>query len=112
LSGPSIIHKTYKFYLNLSLVVGKFSKKDRFILGAKCEQVTLDILGMLLSANAEYSKIRRTILNDIDKNLRLLKLLIRACYDTKSMNQKTCIDMQERLQEIGKMLGGWIKSLS
>lgn len=52
------------------------------------------------------------MLRETDKKVRILKLLIRACFDTKSINQKTYINLQEKLQEIGKMLGGWIKSLS
>ena len=36
--------------------------------------------------------------------------MIRLCFDVKAFDQKKYIHCEESLQEIGKMLGGWIKS--
>jgi len=40
-----------------------------------------------------------------------LKILFRLCYELKIINQKKYLLMEEKSQEIGRMLGGWIKSL-
>ena len=54
----------------------------------------------------EKNKILKTASNKID----FLKYLIRIAYDIKSINLKRYILLQENIVEIGKMLGGWIKS--
>ena len=42
--------------------------------------------------------------------LDLLKVLLRLSKDTQAINDKEYLELQEILAEIGRMLGGWIKS--
>lgn len=44
-------------------------------------------------------------------NIDLLKILIRLCKEVKVLDDKKYLKLQKKLQEIGKMLGGWLKSL-
>lgn len=81
-------------------------------MGQKCENITLEILELLFLANSKQSRSRLLILNKVDVKLKILKTLIRLCFDVKVINQKKYLILQEKLQEIGKMLGGWIKSLN
>jgi len=39
----------------------------------------------------------------------LLKLLLRLAKDTQSLKITAYLDLESDLQEIGKMLGGWLK---
>ena len=39
----------------------------------------------------------------------LLKVLIRLAHDTRTIDQPQYLELQAILQEIGKMVGGWIK---
>jgi hypothetical protein len=43
--------------------------------------------------------------------LDLLKFFLQIAWDIKSLDNKKYILLSERFNEIGKMLGGWIKSL-
>ena len=43
--------------------------------------------------------------------LDFLKVLFRLTFELKIIDQKKYIVLEEKLQEIGRMLGGWIKSL-
>lgn len=106
----SIVHKAYKFYLLLYSLTKSFPKKDRYTLGAKCENIVLEILELLFLANSKQNASRSLILNKVDVKLKILKTLIRFCFDIKAIDQKKYILLQEHLQEIGEMLGGWIKS--
>jgi len=45
-----------------------------------------------------------------DKN-NLLKYLIRISFDIKCIDSKKYIILEEKIVEIGRMLGGWIKSI-
>lgn len=40
----------------------------------------------------------------------LLKVLLRLAKDTKALSSGSYLTLQDMLQEIGKMLGGWIKA--
>jgi hypothetical protein len=42
--------------------------------------------------------------------LDVLKVLIRCCKDLKIIDNKNYLLLESQLQEIGKMLGGWIKA--
>ncbi|MEK7529095.1 MAG: diversity-generating retroelement protein Avd, partial [Patescibacteria group bacterium] len=111
-SEPSIIHKAYKFYIILYFCTKQFPKKDRFTIGKKCEQILLEILELLFDANAKYGTQRIFILKKIDIKLKILKIMVRLAFDVKVIDQKKYISLEKELQEIGKMLGGWIKSSS
>lgn len=105
-----IIHKTYKFYLFLHGTISTISKIDRFTIGAKCENITLQILEMMYEANSKYGQERLIILHSIDTKLKILQTLIKALYDIKAINDKRFLHLSELSLEIGKMLGGWIKT--
>lgn len=49
------------------------------------------------------------ILNKIDVELKLLKLFLRISFDIWALPETKYIDASERIIEIGRMLGGWIK---
>ena len=87
----------------------KFPKKDRYTIAQKAESNILETLELLFLANSKTTKSRLLILNKVDVKLKILKVLIRLAYDIKAIDQKTYIRLQAQLQEIGRMLGGWIK---
>lgn len=66
---------------------------------------------LLFLANAELNPNKLPILRNIDTKLKILKTLIRLAFDLKIINEERYLSLQTHLQEIGRMLGGWIKSL-
>lgn len=106
-----IIHKTYKFYILLYCCTNIFPKKDRFTLGHKCENITLEILEMMILANSKSDSQKTPFLKDIDIKLKVLQTIVRICHDVQAIDQKKYLILQESIQEIGRMLGGWLKSL-
>ena len=106
----AIIHKTYKFYLYLHKTVETIPKQDRFTIGLRCENVTLDILEMLYEANAKHGQNRLTVMQSLDLKLKIIQALIKALFDIKAIDDKKFLSLSEPLIEIGKMLGGWIKT--
>lgn len=105
-----IIQKTYDFYRELYLTVGKMPKKDKYTLGEKVQKITLDLLELFITAS--YSKLNKLlILEKASAKLELLKILIRLSNEIKAINSKKYLYLEELLQEIGRMLGGWLRSL-
>ena len=62
-------------------------------------------------ANEKRSLEKLPLLEQVDVKLKILKTILRLCFDVKALDQKKYLFLQTDLQEIGKMLGGWIKSL-
>lgn len=67
---------------------------------------------LLLRANQTRSFNRSKILFEASASLDLLKILIRAAKDIKALPEKKYLIIETSLQEMGRMLGGWIKSLN
>ena len=113
-SGPEfgldipIFTKLYEFYRDLSHLVTTFPKTKRYTLGQKLDNLTLDIFELLFSIPTASNK--SSTLGQISIKLDLLKILLRLSKDTQAINNKNYLELQANLQEIGKMLGGWIRS--
>lgn len=66
---------------------------------------------MLFLANSRLDSQKIPFLNEIDLKLKILQTIVRICYDVQAIDQKKYLALQESLEEIGRMLGGWIKSI-
>lgn len=88
-----------------------FPKKDRFTLGQKCESLTLEILEILFLANSKRDQEKIPYLNSVDIKLKITQTVIRLARDTDALEDKKYYMLSASVEELGKMLGGWIKSL-
>ena len=95
-------------YKNLSSVIPAFPKTKRYTLGQKLDNLTLEIFELLFSI--AFSQSKATTLQQISIKLDLLKILLRSAKDSQSLKDNKYLELQESLQEIGRMLGGWLKS--
>ncbi len=106
-----IIQKVYDFYKELYLTVEKMPKKDKYTLGEKLETTTLDLIESLIAASFIGKISKPSHLEQAATKLDLLKILVRLGKDIKAVPDSKYLFLEEKLQEIGRMLGGWIKSL-
>lgn len=107
-----IFHKIYDFVIVFSDYAAKFPKKDRFSLGARIENNILELLMFIMRANYGQSVTRLNLLNEGSIKLDMIKVLVRLAKDKKALHPNQYLILEERLHEIGRMLGGWIKSLN
>lgn len=47
----------------------------------------------------------------VSSSVDMLRILIRLASDTKTIDKKLYLAIQEQIDEIGRMLGGWLKTL-
>lgn len=92
-------------------VIEKMPKKDKYTLGEKVQSSTLAMLELLIQGGWAKKDEKSYYLDKANVKLDLLKLLIRLSKDVKAIPEKHYLKLEEDLQEIGKMLGGWIRSL-
>jgi ATP phosphoribosyltransferase len=89
-----------------------FPKVDKHTLGQTLQAKSLRLIETLFLASRLTANAKRDILLQANSQLDLLKFLVRLACDSKALNQKKYRVLQSFLQEVGKMLGGWIRSLS
>ncbi len=104
-----LVHKICEFYKLFHEFIKLFPKTEKYSLGQKIENLILDILEILLKAAYTVKQEKMLLLKKADTEINLLKILIRLANEIKSLDNKKYLVLQERLQEIGKMVGGWIK---
>ncbi|HSX40045.1 MAG TPA: diversity-generating retroelement protein Avd [Candidatus Saccharimonadales bacterium] len=104
-----IFAKLYEFYKELYQILKIFPQKDRYSLGQKIETVILQVFELLFSVNQAGPSKKVEILTSVNAKLDLAKILIRLAKDNKCLDIKKYLRLQEQLQEIGKMAGGWLR---
>lgn len=111
INDTPIILRTYELYKTFYGYLELFPKKDKYILGAKIETHLLDILELLILASSCIKDKKLPCIQQASVKFDTLKILIRLAKDIKALDDKKYIELQKYLQEIGKMLGGWQRSL-
>ena len=106
-----LVHKAYDLYKSLHELQAAIPKMERYTLWQRAENRALDILEGLLCVGYLPQDKRATQLIQVSSDVDVLRMFLRLAYDIKSINQKKYITLQAVLDEIGRMLGGWMKSL-
>jgi hypothetical protein len=97
----------YKDFYNLRLSV---PKQDRYTLWQKCESLLIEVLEGVLFASQQSKLEKLPTLEKTSVKLNFLRVCIRLMKDIKAIDAKKYIIIEANLDEIGRMLGGWIKS--
>jgi len=86
----------------------RFPKSEKFTLAAEIKQCAYAVLRLNITANKRYYK--KTTIRDMDVEMEMLKHLVRLAYDLKFLPHKQYESWQRMNVEIGRMIGGWLKS--
>ncbi len=90
--------------------MSSFPKKDRYTLGQRIELTLLDLIETIISASNLSKQEKLPILRLASTKVDLLRVLFKLGKDLKIIDNKTYILFVNDVSEIGKMLGGWIKT--
>ena len=104
----AVIARTYEFVIWTCQHIAKFPRSYRFTLGEQLELRLYRILEDLL--RAKYSKERMAILQAVNMELELLRFQFRLAKDLQCLNVKSYGYAAEKVNEIGQMVGGWLKT--
>ena len=89
-----------------------FPKKDQYLLGKRCEEYILHFLELILLAVGSSREQKLKLLEQASRKFEVLKILFRMAKELKLLDAKKYISLEAKIQEIGKMLGGWMRSLT
>ena len=105
-----IFHKIYDLNKLLHSYHNRIPKSERYTLWQKCENTALALLEALIETGHRRGDDRIQSLYLISNKLDLLKVLIRLAKETRTIDNQQYLEIQTIIQEIGKMVGGWIKA--
>jgi hypothetical protein len=106
-----IITKTYELYRALHELQKGIPKMERYSLWSCVEATALQMLEGFVQAGYLPLEQRAQKLTGLAAEVDMLRMFIRLAVDIKVLPLKKVVPLQERLDEIGRMLGGWIKSV-
>jgi len=105
-----IFKKAYDLTKKLYELRGTVPKHDRYALWQRCENLVLEILEGILLASQLRKTQKLEPLEKVSVKLNVLRVFLRLAKDLKIMDLKKYSLLEEMVDEIGRMLGGWIKS--
>ncbi len=110
MAAPTIqaVPKLYDVIMWLMGRVEKFPRSHKFTLGDRSVNLALDTLAVLIEAT--YTRERLPLLRKANVQLEQLRYLIRLCHDFKLLSAKQYAYISNELNEVGKRVGGWIRS--
>ena len=105
-----IILTTYKLYRPIDAINETLSKRRRNSLGASTEQTLLELMRQLIGAKHAPKPHKSLYLLRARSELELLRFKLRLYLELGLANETRIMQLQSQVAEIGRMLGGWLKS--
>jgi hypothetical protein len=105
-----IFKKTYDLYRAFYGYRASVPKQDRYTIWQKCESLLLEVLEGILYASRTSKAEKLPFLEQTSMKLNFLRIFLRLMKDIKAIDAKKYVTTEASLDEIGRMLGGWIRS--
>jgi hypothetical protein len=105
-----IIEAVYQCYKELFSLTCALPKKTKYSLGQGIESSALSLLENLIYSKNSTLPMRKTYLHKTQVAMEILQLKLRLLLELKLANETKIFQIQARLEESGRMLGGWLKA--
>jgi hypothetical protein len=101
------LEKTKNVYLLWYQYYSALPKTHRYSLGEKIDKFFVEIIDAIVTANFLTQKEKLPFVRFAIRRLDVLKVFLMMLWETKSLDNKKYIALSEKLDEIGRNLGGW-----
>jgi len=105
-----IFKTSYDLYKTLHSYRKVVPKNDRFTVFERCEHAILNVIEGILLASSQTKKEKVPALEQASLKLNVVRVFIRLLKDIKAIDSKKYVALETMVDEIGRMLGGWIRS--
>lgn len=103
-----IIQKTYDVILWAVPLLNKLPRNFKFVIGDRLQTALYAFLEGLI--RARYAREKVPILETLNADLDIVRYQFRLCHDLELMDLRRYEYVSKEVNEIGKNLGGWIRS--
>ena len=104
-----VVVKLFSIYEISHKLIFKFPKHEKYTLGEKIENSILESIEIFILTNQVSKFEKEKNLLRANCKIELLKILFRISLNCNVIDSKQYLDVESKLQEIGKMTQGWIK---
>ncbi len=94
-----------------SQTINRFPKHQRFLIGDKMQTATTLILELLIEAYYLPTTEKKAKLQQVNIELEKMRFFIRLCYDLGYYASNRYKLLAEKIDELGRMTGGWLRAL-
>ena len=106
-----IFKKSYDLYKTFHDYRKVIPKHDRFTIFERSESALLEVIESIMQASGESKKEKLPTLERASFKLNMLRVFIRLMKDVKTIDGKKYLVLESAIDEMGRMLGGWIRSV-
>jgi hypothetical protein len=106
----SIVEKTYQIYKRLVVIDSKLADTYKTTLGGQTQRTLNSLLELFSMAQYAPKTHKGAYLLKAQAQLDLLSLQLRLYLDLKLANETKIFQLLADAQEVGRMLGGWLKA--
>jgi len=89
-----------------------FPKDYRYTLGSKIDSLFVDVSESLFLAASLGREQKLSFLRRASIKLDLLRFFLHVAWNGKAISTKRYVRLSEKIDEIGRMLGGWRKQVA
>ena len=89
--------------------VDGFPKNQRFILGTRLADATIDVLELLTQAAYARGEAKSDLLDRANRRIESVRWLFRIVKDRNLISARQFAFSARGLEECGRMVGGWLK---
>lgn len=112
--GPSIFLHSFELTKEIYAITRNFPRPTRFVLGDKIDRLMTEFLLELNSSTSKRADLtnfdkRHSSFTDLSFRLDELRVLLRLAFEIKVLSSGYYKNTLERIDEIGRELGGLIK---
>jgi len=108
--SDNILTKLHDLLLYVIPQLNKFPRDQKFVLGDRIETKLLEVQEHCL--RAYYSRDKRAHLLEENLKLEITRHLVRLAHGLRHFSHHTYGVLAEKMDEVGRMIGGWLKSVS
>src|SRR3989338_3659918 len=105
-----ILTKSYALYKSIVENNNYAEKRWRYSLCATLEKTIVEMIGQLVMAKAAPKQLKAGYLIRASAHQELCSMQLRMCMELEAVNQTKLYQSHAALTEVGRMLGGWLRS--
>jgi four helix bundle protein len=103
--------RTFDFLTWLLQRTQSFPRSQRFVVTQRLQYAALDFQELIIDADAARGAERRDCLRRADAALNKVRLYLRVCREWDWLTSGQYQHAAQMITEMGRLLGGWIKTL-
>jgi len=107
-----IINKIYEIYKSIVDINNHLEKRWRYSLGTSLEDSIMLLIQEIIMAKNAPKPLKAIYLIKASSHLEIVTLKLRLLLELNLTNETKIFQNQSKLNEVGRMLGGWLKSIN